>query len=47
MNQTITAVAGLEAGHYTDLEHATGCTVFICREGGGGRSGRPRRLARY
>ena len=33
MNQTITAVAGLEAGHYTDLEHATGCTVFLCREG--------------
>ena len=33
MNQTITAVARLEAGHYTDLEHATGCTVFICREG--------------
>ena len=36
MNQTITAVAGLEAGHYTDLEHATGCTVFLCREGGVG-----------
>ena len=33
MNQTITAVAGLEAGHYTDLAHATGCTVFLCREG--------------
>ena len=33
MNQTITAVAGLEAGHYTDLEHATGCTVFLCRAG--------------
>ncbi|MCH8297465.1 MAG: P1 family peptidase [Chloroflexi bacterium] len=33
MNQTITAVSGLEAGHHTDLEHATGCTVFICREG--------------
>ena len=33
MNQTITAVTGLEAGHYTDLEHATGCTVFLCREG--------------
>ena len=33
LNQTITAVAGLEAGHYTDLEHATGCTVFLCREG--------------
>ena len=33
MNQTITAVMGLEAGHYTDSEHATGCTVFLCREG--------------
>ena len=33
MNATITAVAGLEAGHYTDLTHATGCTVVICREG--------------
>ena len=33
MNPTITAVAGLEAGHYTDLNHGTGCTVFICREG--------------
>ena len=33
MNQTITAVTGLEAGHYTDLPNATGCTVFLCREG--------------
>lgn len=33
MNQTITAVKGLEAGHYTDLAHATGCTVFLCRGG--------------
>ena len=33
MNPTITAVTGLEVGHYTDLEHGTGCTVFICREG--------------
>ena len=33
MNTTITSVAGLEAGHYTDTEHGTGCTVFICREG--------------
>ena len=33
MNQTITCVPGLEAGHYTDLDHATGCTVFICRDG--------------
>ena len=33
MNQTITAVSGLEAGHYTDAKNATGCTVFLCREG--------------
>ena len=33
MNRTITSIAGLEAGHYTDLEHATGCTVFLCRDG--------------
>ncbi|MFQ6026799.1 MAG: P1 family peptidase [Dehalococcoidia bacterium] len=33
MNPTITAVAGLEAGHYTDRANATGCTVFLCREG--------------
>ena len=26
-------MAGLEAGHYTDLQNATGCTVFLCREG--------------
>ena len=33
MNPTITAVAGLEAGHYTDLVNATGCTVVLCRDG--------------
>ena len=33
MNNTITAVKGLEAGHYTDRAHATGCTVIICRQG--------------
>ena len=33
MNPTITAVAGLEAGHYTDRVNATGCTVIICRAG--------------
>ena len=32
MNPTITAVAGLEAGHYTDRAHGTGCTVFLCRK---------------
>ena len=29
----ITDVAGIEVGHYTDVEHATGCTVVLCREG--------------
>ena len=33
MNSTITAVAGLEAGHHTDRVHGTGCTVFIFRNG--------------
>ncbi|MBM3943096.1 MAG: P1 family peptidase [SAR202 cluster bacterium] len=33
MNSTITAVAGLEAGHHTDQANATGCTVFLCRQG--------------
>ena len=33
MNDTITFVPGIEAGHYTDLDNATGCTVVICRKG--------------
>ena len=33
MNTTLTAVAGLEVGHYTDLANATGCTAIICRAG--------------
>ena len=33
VNPTLTAVAGLEVGHYTDRVHATGCTVVICRQG--------------
>ena len=33
MNTTLTAVSGLEVGHYTDTGHATGCTVVLCREG--------------
>ncbi len=33
MNHTITSVPGIEAGHYTDLENATGCTVVLCRRG--------------
>ena len=32
-NRTITAIAGIEAGHYTDAANATGCTVIICRRG--------------
>ena len=33
MSQTITSVPGIEAGHYTDLANATGCTVVLCRKG--------------
>ncbi|MDY7042445.1 MAG: P1 family peptidase [Chloroflexota bacterium] len=33
MNGTITDVAGIKVGHYTDKEAATGCTVVLC-EGG-------------
>ena len=33
MNHTITSVPGIEAGHYTDLDNATGCTVVLCRKG--------------
>ena len=33
MNDTITSVPGIEAGHYTDLENATGCSVVLCRKG--------------
>ena len=33
MNHTITAVPGLEVGHYTDSDAATGCTVILCRQG--------------
>jgi len=29
----ITDVEGIEVGHYTDLEAATGCTVVLCRDG--------------
>ena len=29
----ITDVAGIEVGHYTDLDHATGCSVVIARAG--------------
>lgn len=33
MNDTITAVSGIEVGHWSDLEAATGCSVILCRQG--------------
>jgi L-aminopeptidase/D-esterase-like protein len=33
MLNAITDVPGIKAGHYTDKEAATGCTVVICEEG--------------
>ena len=36
MNTTLTAVSGLEVGNYTDTDHATGCTVVLCRAGATG-----------
>jgi L-aminopeptidase/D-esterase-like protein len=33
MHNAITDVEGLEVGHWTDLEAATGCTVILCRQG--------------
>lgn len=33
-NLTITAIAGIEVGHHTDLEARTGCTVVLVPEGG-------------
>lgn len=33
MHAAITDVAGIEVGHYTDLEAVTGCTVVLCRDG--------------
>ncbi len=32
MNETLTAVAGIEVGHWTDLEAGTGCTVISLPE---------------
>lgn len=32
-NDSLTAVDGIEVGHWTDTEAATGCTVVVCREG--------------
>ena len=36
MNTTLTTVAGLEVGNHTDIAHATGCTVVLCRAGATG-----------
>lgn len=33
MHNAITDVEGIEVGHYTDLDAATGCTVIVCRQG--------------
>ena len=32
-NSTITAIPGIAAGHWTDLDAATGCTVILCGDG--------------
>src|SRR5690606_38928546 len=32
MNRTLTAVPGIEVGHWTDAEAATGCTVIVLPE---------------
>ncbi|KAA1278047.1 MAG: peptidase S58 family protein [SAR202 cluster bacterium] len=36
MNSTITSIAGIEVGHYTDLSNGTGCTVILCKNGATG-----------
>src|SRR3954466_3517758 len=33
MHDAITDVAGIEVGHWSDLEALTGCTVVLCRAG--------------
>src|SRR3979411_1313073 len=33
MPESITAVAGIRVGHWTNLEAATGCTVVLCEQG--------------
>src|SRR2546426_1161967 len=33
MADSITAVAGIRVGHWTNLEAATGCTVVLCERG--------------
>lgn len=32
-NNSLTAIPGVRVGHYTDLDHATGCTVVLCPPG--------------
>ncbi len=32
-NDTLTAVAGIKVGHFTDIEGATGCTATLCPPG--------------
>ena len=34
-NQTLTSIAGIKVGHYTDLKGSTGCTVVLMPEDGG------------
>jgi len=33
MNNSLTAISGLQVGHWTDLNAATGCTVVLCPKG--------------
>ena len=33
LNSTLTSVAGLEVGHFTDPVNVTGCSVVLCRDG--------------
>jgi L-aminopeptidase/D-esterase-like protein len=33
MNNAITDVEGIEVGHWTDTQAATGCSVILCRQG--------------
>ncbi len=33
MNNTLTAIPGIQVGHWTNLDAATGCTVILCPEG--------------
>lgn len=33
MNNTLTSIPGIQVGHWTNLDAATGCTVILCPEG--------------